>query len=96
MRRLTFMTFACMLLAFFSCKQTAESRYQRYLEEVADSSGMEFLTPEKDPVEYVEDDGYDPFADDGGLVTVPDIPKERSVNMNSNNYEVEKMMMGKE
>ncbi|MBR4480490.1 MAG: hypothetical protein IKO86_01155 [Prevotella sp.] len=56
---------------------------------------MEFITPVKDSVEYVEDED-DPFADDDYLMTVPEIPQEREVNMNGNNYEVEKMMMGKE
>ena len=95
MKRLTLMTLACMLLAFFSCNQTAEDRYQRYLEEVADSSEIEFIERESDPVEYVEDDGYDPLADDGGLIAIPDIPQERRVDMSGNDYEVERMMMGK-
>lgn len=100
MRRLTILILilACVVYANIGCKQTAEDRYQRYLEEVNDSSesSMEFITPDEDPVAAVEDDAYDPFADDEGIVTIPDIPKERSVNMNSNNYEVEKMMMGRE
>ena len=96
MKRLTFLTLACALLASISCKQTAEERYQRYLEEVADSSGIEFITPEEDPVKYVEDGGIDPFADDGGVVTIPDIPQEQHVSKYGSNYEVEKMMMGKE
>lgn len=78
------------------CKQTAEDRYQRYLEEVADSSGIEFITPEKDPVDYVGDDEDYPFSDDKGIVTIPDIPQERHVDMHGSDYEVEKMMMGKE
>ena len=85
-----------MLLASFSCKQTAEDRYQRYLEEVADSSEIEFVERESDPVEYVEDDGYDPLADDGGLIAIPEIPQERRVDMSGNDYEVERMMMGKQ
>ena len=53
MKRLTFLTLACGLFAFIGCRQTAEERYQRYLEEVADSSGIEFITPGEDSVEYV-------------------------------------------
>jgi hypothetical protein len=34
--------------------------------------------------------------DGGGLIEIPDIPKERSINMNANTYEVEKMMSGKQ
>ena len=90
------MALACALFAFLGCRLSPEERYQRYLEEMNDTSGVEFLTPKQDSVEYVEDDGFDPFADDGSLTTIPDIPKERKVNMQSSNYDVEKMMMGKE
>ena len=98
MRQLTFLTLAlALLLTFTCCNQTADDRYQRYLESVADTSdsSMEFITPEKDPVEYAEDN-YDPWVDDGSIITVPEIPKERQVNTSSNTYELEKMMMGKE
>ena len=96
MKRLTFLTLVLVLFAFIGCQQSAESRYQRYLEEVADTSGIEFITPEEDPVEYVEDNLGDPFADDGGVITVPDIPQQHEVSMYGSNYEVEKVMMGKE
>ena len=96
MKRLTFLTFVLVLFAFIGCQQSAESRYQRYLEEVADTSGIEFITPEEDPVEYVEDNLGDPFADDGGVITVPDIPQQHEVSRYGSNYEVEKVMMGKE
>lgn len=96
MKRLTFLTLVLVLFAFIGCQQSAESRYQRYLEEVADTSGIEFITPEEDPVEYVEDNLGDPFADDGGVITVPDIPQQHEVSKYGSNYEVEKVMMGKE
>ena len=96
MKRLTFLTFVFVLFAYVGCQQSAESRYQRYLEEVADTSGIEFITPEEDPVEYVEDNLGDPFADDGGVITVPDIPQQHEVSRYGSNYEVEKVMMGKE
>ena len=100
MRRFTILTFAMALLLTFSvgCKQTQEDRYQRYLEEVADtsSSTMEFITPEADPEAPPVDDDGDPFAGDVGIYTIPETPKERKVDMNANNYEVEKMMSGKE
>ena len=96
MNRLTFLTLVFVLFAFIGCQQSAESRYQRYLEEVADTSGIEFITPEEDPVEYVEDNLGDPFADDGGVITVPDIPQQHEVSRYGSNYEVEKVMMGKE
>jgi len=92
------MTMALTLAVMFGCKQTAEDRYERYLEEVADSSSLiEFITPEKDPVAPPTDDGEDPFADDGkGIYTIPEIPQERKVDMNANTYELEKVMQGKE
>ena len=86
MRRLTIMTLALTLTLFTGCKQTAEDRYQRYLEEV-----------EKDPVAPPTDDGPDPFANDNeGVYTIPEIPQERKVDMNSNTYELDKYMRGKE
>jgi Tfp pilus assembly protein PilP len=98
MRRLAIMTLALTLTLFAGCKQTAEDRYQRYLEEVADSSSMiEYITPEKDPVAPPTDDGSDPFANDNeGVYTIPEIPQQRQVDMNSNTYELDKYMRGKE
>lgn len=100
MRRLTAFTFvmALLLIASLGCKQSAEDRYNRYLEEIADTSSLiEFIIPEEDPVPPPTDDGEDPFADDGkGLYTIPDIPKERKVNKHTNTYELDKYMQGKE
>ena len=100
MRRLTTFMFVMALLvtASVGCKQTAEDRYNRYLEEIADtSSWIEFITPEEDPVQPPTDDGEDPFADDGkGIYTIPEIPKQRKVNMNTDTYELDKYMRGKE
>ena len=92
------MTLALTLTLFAGCNQTSEDRYQRYLEEIADSSSMiEFIIPEEDPVAPPTDDGEDPFADDGkGIYTIPDIPQQRKVDMSANNYELERLMMGKE
>jgi hypothetical protein len=56
---------------------------------------MEFITPAKDSIELVDDE-MGSFDDGGSIYTIPEIPQERSVNMNADNYEVEKMMMGKE
>lgn len=84
-----------LLTASVGCKQTAEDRYNRYLEEVADtSSTMEFITPKEDPVPPPLDEGDDPFANDEGIYTIPEIPQEREVNMNANTYEIEKEMRG--
>lgn len=90
-------TIMLLLTAFVGCKQTQADRYERYLEDVTDSSSMiEYITPETDSLEVPEDDGDDPFADDEGIYTIPDIPQEREVDMNANNYELEKMMRGAE
>ena len=35
-------------------------------------------------------------ADDDGLVALPDLPEERDVDLYANDYELKKMMMGKE
>lgn len=99
MGRLTTFKFLMALLLTISvgCKQTQEDRYQRYLEEVADStSTIEFITPEADPEAPPTDNGDDPFASDEGIYTIPEIPKEREVDMNANTYELEKIMSGKE
>ena len=100
MRRLTTFMFVMALLvtASVGCKQTAEDRYNRYLEEIADTSSLiEFITPEEDPVPPPTDDGEDPFANDGkGIYTIPEIPKQRKVNMNTDTYELDKYMRGKE
>ena len=97
MKRLFFLLLVfALLLISIRCRQTADDRYQNYLEEMADTADFEYITPETDPVQYVDEDGYNPLDDGGGIVTVPDIPKQRAVDMNGNNYEVERMMMGKE
>jgi len=58
---------------------------------------MEFITPAKDSVEIDEfGSGSDAFESDDELITVPDIPQEREVDMNANSYDLERVMMGKE
>ena len=96
MRRLTVLTMSLALIVISGCKQTADERYQRYLEEVSDTSRMEFITPEEDKVPIPEDNDIEPFSKDEGIYTIPDIPQERSVNMGVDAYEVERVMMGKE
>lgn len=99
MKRFTLLTFflALVLTMLTGCKKTAEDRYKEYLEEVADTTKMEFITPDKDPVAVPDEEMGDPFADDdGGIITVPEIPQQREVNMNANTYELEKMMKGRE
>ena len=93
MRRLTVLTMSLAFIVFSGCKQTADDRYQRYLEEVNDTSRMEFITPEEDKVPLPDDNDIEQFSKDEGI---PDIPQERSVNMGVDAYEVERVMMGKE
>ena len=96
MRRLTVLTMSLALIVISGYKQTADERYQRYLEEVSDTSRMEFITPEEDKVPLPDDNDIEPFSKDEGIYTIPDIPQERSVNMGVDAYEVERVMMGKE
>ena len=84
------------LTALIGCKQTQADRFERYLEEARDSSGMEYITPAKDSVVIEEAASMDHFDDDDGIYTIPDIPQERSVDMGANSYELDKMMMGRE
>lgn len=97
-RSVTLLIVFILLAILWGCKQTQEERFQRYLEEVADSSStIEFVTPSEDSeatqTEIGEDDS---FADDEGIYTIPDIPQQREVDMNANSYELEKMMRGAE
>ena len=87
-----------MMTAFIGCKQTQADRFERYLEEANDTtiSHVEFITPGADSVAVPADDAIDPYADDDGIYTIPDIPQERDIDMNANNYELERMMMGRD
>ena len=100
MKKLIFLFVGMLVMTVFSCRPNQAERYQRYLEDVADTT-FEYITPKKDslnadgePIVPEEEVGGG-WADDDGLVTVPDIPKERRVNKNANNYDVERVMKGK-
>ena len=101
MRRLTVLTMSLALIVFSGCKQTADDRYQRYLEDVADTT-FEYVTPKADSLNadgepiVPEGQAKGGWANDDGLVAVPDIPKERRVNKGANSYDVERAMLGKE
>lgn len=101
MKRLTYTMLAFLLLTvLFSCRQSQADRYQRYLEEKDDTT-FEYIQEPADSV--VEAEGSESearnedadWADDDGLVAVPDIPQERAVRMNADDYEVKKAMSGK-
>lgn len=96
MRRLFYISLALVLFTALSCKRnSAERQYERYLN---DSNRVEFVTPKVDTVE-VEDEGLasDKDGDYGeDVFEIPDIPEERSVNMNSSSEELEKIMGGED
>lgn len=93
MKRLTYVILTMLLISFFGCNRNrADRQYERFLE---DSDKMEFITPPKDSVELEDVAGSEDWMDDGELITIPDIPQERPVNMNANSYELNKAMSGR-
>ena len=93
MKQLTYVFLAMLLLSLFGCRRNrADRQYERYLE---DTAKIEFITPPEDSV--VLEDAMDEswMEDEGELITIPDIPQERSVNMGASSYELEKMMSGR-
>ena len=80
-------------LTFLGCGGNTNQRmYERYQ---YDSARIEFIYPKEDSVVIEEEEEPDWMDNDEGLVTIPDIPQERSINMSASNYELEKMMSGK-
>lgn len=98
MKRLTYTMMAFLLLTVLaSCRQSQADRYQRYLEEKNDTT-FEFIEQPADSVVEAEAEASAEgagWADDDGLVAVPDIPKERAINMNADDYETKKVMTGR-
>lgn len=98
MKRLTYTMMAFLLLMVLSsCRQSQADRYQRYLEEKNDTT-FEFIEQPADSVVEAEAEASAEgagWADDDGLVAVPDIPKERAINMNADDYETKKVMTGR-
>ena len=81
-----------LMLSFFSCRDRAARQSERFLE---DSARMEFITPPEDTVKIDEFDEALDWEDDGELITIPDIPQERSIDMGASDYELRKMMSGR-
>ncbi len=97
MKRLIYISLALVLLATAGCKKRnrAERQYERYLN---DSDRVEFVTPPEDTVEIAEEElesDKDPVETEG-IFSIPDIPEERSVNMNSSDAELRELMSGKD
>lgn len=82
-------------LAVSSCRMSQEKRYERYLEQKNDTT-FEYIEQARDSVVDEEAEAVGAITNDDGLVAVPDIPKERDVNMNADDYEMKKVMSGRE
>ncbi len=84
-----------LLTMLSSCRRSQADRYQRYLEDRNDST-FEYV---EEPVDSLvqEEAGTEEAseADDEGLISVPDIPEERAINMSADDYEVKKAMSGR-
>ena len=92
MKHFTYVILTLLLLSTFGCRRNrAQRQYERFQE---DSDRIEFITPHEDTV-VIEEADEDPDWMDDGLVTIPDIPQERSVDMSASDYELEKIMMGR-
>ena len=96
MKQLFYIALALVLITTAGCKRKnrAERLYERYLN---DSNRVEFVTPSADSIEIEEEVvEEEPVAEDEteGVLTIPDIPKQRNVNTRSNNAEIEKIMSG--
>ena len=93
MKQLTYVFLTMLLLSLFGChRNRADRQYERFLE---DTAKIEFITPPEDSV--VLEDAVDEswMEDEGELITIPDIPQERPVNMGARSYELEKAMSGR-
>ena len=82
-------------LAVSSCRMSQEKRYERYLEQKNDTT-FEYIEQPRDSVVDEEAEAVSAITNDDGLVAVPDIPKERDVNMSADDYETKKVMSGRE
>lgn len=93
MKQLTYVFLTMLLLSLFGChRNRADRQYERFLE---DTAKIEFITPPEDSVmlEDAVDESW--MEDEGELITIPDIPQERPINMGASSYELEKAMSGR-
>ena len=92
MKKLTLAFWTILLLSLLSCRRNRmQIQYERFQED----STMEFITPPEDTVMIEENGGNENLMDDEELITIPDIPQERSVDMGASDYELERMMSGR-
>lgn len=93
MKKFSLFMLACAALTFLGCGGNTNQRlYERYQ---YDSARIEFIYPKEDsvPVPEEEDDSW--AESDEGLMVIPDIPQERTINMRANDYDLEKEMSGR-
>ena len=93
MKQLTYVFLTMLLLSLFGChRNRADRQYERFLE---DTAKIEFIAPPEDSVmlEDAVDESW--MEDEGELITIPDIPQERPINMGASSYELEKAMSGR-
>jgi hypothetical protein len=92
MRQLVYVILTLLIVTLVGCRQNKmERQYERFQEDTT----MEFITPPADTVEIEETAGEEDWMDEGELITIPDIPQERHVDMGASDYELEKMMKGR-
>ena len=77
MKKLFYLFVGMLIMTVHSCHQNPSERYQRYLEDVADTT-FEYITPKEDSLNadgeliVPEEEVGSGWADDDGLVAVPD------------------------
>ena len=92
MKKLITLMMAVVLLTVVGCRRNKTIQYVRIAPDSAASAAND-IPNASDSLGL--DDSSDWAGDDDGLVAIPDIPQERSVDMGANDYEVEKMMTGR-
>lgn len=93
MKRLTILAMTLLLLTVMGCRRNKTIQYVRVVEDSAAAAAND-IPKTIDPFENdgTEDNGLE---DDDGIIAIPDIPQERSVNMGASDYELKKVMSGK-
>ena len=100
MKRLTTILGVILLLALTTgCRRSQADRYARYMEDVSDTT-FEYIMPKADSLDangnaIAKAKKGGGWADDDGLVAIPDIPQERPVNMSASDYEAMREYAGK-